>query len=78
LFIINKVNMHALVIEDDVDLAANITDYLEAKDYQVDYAGDGLLGLHLATTTDVDVIVLDLCLPGMDGVEKVRGFRCWG
>ena len=64
-----------LVIEDNPDLSANIADYLEAKGYLVDIALDGVTGLHLAITQPHDVIVLDLMLPGMDGLSVCRRLR---
>lgn len=60
--------MHILIIEDNRDIAENISQYLEAKEHVVDYAGDGVTGLHLATVNEYDVVVLDLMLPGMDGL----------
>ncbi|HEY8230071.1 MAG TPA: response regulator transcription factor, partial [Rhodanobacteraceae bacterium] len=68
--------MRVLVIEDNNDIAANIGDYLEDRGHVVDFAGDGVTGLHLAVVNDFDVIVLDLTLPGMDGImvcKKLRG-----
>lgn len=67
--------MRVLVIEDNNDLAANIGDYLEDRGYIADFAGDGVTGLHLAVVHDFDVIVLDLTLPGMDGLEVARKLR---
>jgi DNA-binding response OmpR family regulator len=64
-----------LVIEDNPDLAANLVDYLEARNYVVDTAGDGLTGLHLAGTQNFDVILLDLILPGIDGLTLCRHLR---
>ena len=64
-----------LVVEDNPDLAANLIDYLEARGHLVDAAGDGLAGLHLASTQSFDVILLDLILPGMDGVTLCRRLR---
>lgn len=64
-----------LVIEDSQDLAANIADYLEARGYLVDMAMDGVTGLHLAVTLPHDVIVLDLMLPGIDGLTLCRRLR---
>lgn len=64
-----------LVIEDNPDLAANLIDYLEARGHVVDAASDGLSGLHLASTQDFDVILLDLILPGIDGVSLCRRLR---
>lgn len=67
--------LHILVVEDNPDLAANVCDFLEAKGHVVDVAGDGLTGLHLAVTRDFDAIVLDIVLPGMDGLTLCRKFR---
>ncbi|MGA7297974.1 MAG: response regulator transcription factor [Rhodanobacteraceae bacterium] len=64
--------MRVLVIEDNNDIATNIGDYLEDHGHLVDFAGDGVTGLHLAVVHDFDVIVLDLTLPGMDGLEVCR------
>jgi DNA-binding response OmpR family regulator len=67
--------MHILVIEDNPDIAANIGDFLAEKGHIVDFAGDGVTGLHLAVVEDFDVIVLDLTLPGMDGLELCKKLR---
>jgi DNA-binding response OmpR family regulator len=64
-----------LIVEDNRDLAANIADYLEAKGYLVDGAMDGVTGLHLAVTGAYDAIVLDLMLPGIDGLTVCRRLR---
>lgn len=67
--------VRVLVVEDNQDIAANICDYLEAQGAVTDYAADGLVGLHLAATGDFDVIILDVMLPGIDGVELCRRLR---
>lgn len=67
--------LRILIIEDNPDIAANIGDYLEEKGHTVDFAGDGITGLHLAVVNDFDAIVLDLALPGMDGLEVCRKLR---
>lgn len=67
--------MRILVIEDNSDIAANIGDYLEEKGHVVDFAGDGVTGLHLAVVHEFDIIVLDLTLPGMDGLELCKKLR---
>ncbi len=64
-----------LIVEDNRDLAANIADFLEARGYLVDVAMDGVTGLHLAVTQPHDVIVLDLMLPGIDGLTLCRRLR---
>jgi len=67
--------MRVLIIEDNPDIAANLGDFLEDHGHTVDFAGDGVTGLHLAVVNDFDVIVLDLALPGMDGLELCRRLR---
>ena len=68
-------SLRILVIEDNPDVAANIGDYLEDKGHVVDFSMDGITGLHLAVTQPIDVIVLDIMLPGMDGLALCRRFR---
>lgn len=67
--------MRLLIIEDNRDIAANLTDFLSARSHVVDVAGDGVGGLHLAVVNDYDAIVLDLMLPGMDGLTLCRKLR---
>ncbi len=64
-----------LVVEDDPDLAANLIDDLAARGHVVDAAGDGFTGLRLATRHGFDVIVLDIILPGLDGLALCRRLR---
>ena len=64
-----------LLIEDHHDIAAMVCEHLEFRGYEVDYAADGITGLHLAVTGDFDAIVLDLMLPGMDGLDICRKYR---
>lgn len=67
--------MRLLLIEDNQDLAANIGEFLASRDHVVDYAADGLSGLHLAAVNAYDVVVLDLGLPGLDGISLCRRLR---
>jgi len=67
--------MRILIIEDDPTIATNLYDYLEAHGHVVDAAGDGITGLHLAVTQKFDGILLDLNLPGMDGMTLCRKLR---
>ncbi len=67
--------MRVLIIEDNRDLASNMFDFLEAKGHVVDAAGDGLTGMHLALVHQYDAIILDLMLPGMDGITLCRKLR---
>lgn len=67
--------MHLLVIEDHSDIAANIAEYFEARGDDVVLATDGESGLQMTLETDYDAIVLDLLLPGMDGLSLCRSLR---
>lgn len=64
-----------LLVEDHHDIAEMVVAYLERRDYAVDYAADGITGLHLAVSNDYDAIILDLMLPGLDGLELCRKLR---
>jgi DNA-binding response OmpR family regulator len=61
--------MYILVIEDNLDLVANLYDFLEPRGYVVDAAYDASSGLRFALHNDYDAIILDLMLPDMDGLE---------
>jgi DNA-binding response OmpR family regulator len=71
----NSENYRILIIEDSLDISENIADYLEAKGHVLDFAFDGISGLHLALTEEYDVILLDLMLPGMDGIELCNNLK---
>jgi len=64
-----------LLVEDEAGIADFVGKALRAQGYQVDRAADGLEGEHRATSTDVDLVILDRLLPGRDGVEVLRGIR---
>ena len=67
--------MKVLIVEDDVVIATNLSDYLQSEGHAVDVASNGPLGLHLAITDHWDAILLDLALPGMDGLTLCRKLR---
>ncbi len=64
-----------LLVEDNRGIAEMVGEYLERRGYSVDYSQDGVTGLHLAISNSYDVVVLDLMLPGMDGIEVCRKLR---
>jgi DNA-binding response OmpR family regulator len=66
---------HVLIVEDNSDILANLYDYLEPLGYTLDSARDGFSGLALAADGGHDAIVLDLMLPGLDGLELCRRLR---
>ncbi len=67
--------MKILVIEDDADIASNIGLYFEQKGHQLDFAYNGNLGLKLALENTFDLIILDLMLPGKDGISVCSEFK---
>ena len=67
--------MKILLIEDNRDLALNITEYFENKRYTIDYAADGRTGLNLILGETYDVVVLDIMLPGMNGFRLCEQIR---
>ncbi len=67
--------MLILLIEDNNDLAIELAEFLESQGHTIDAAADGVTGLHLAVTNDYDAIILDLMLPGLDGLEVCRRLR---
>lgn len=67
--------LRILLIEDQRDIAANIWDFLEFRGFVMDHAADGASGLRMALDGFYDVIVLDLGLPKLDGLELCRTLR---
>jgi DNA-binding response OmpR family regulator len=67
-----------LVVEDDIDLATAIIDYMELEDINADYAADGAVGYNLISTYSYDVVVLDLNLPKIEGLVVCERIRAQG
>jgi DNA-binding response OmpR family regulator len=65
----------ALVVDDEVPLANVVASYLEREHFEVSVAHNGRDAISLAREVDPDVVVLDLALPGIDGVEVCRQLR---
>ena len=66
-----------LVVDDERPIRRALAANLKARGYLVDQAGSGEEALDLATRDHPDVVVLDLGLPGIDGVEVIEGLRGW-
>ncbi|GLO62457.1 DNA-binding response regulator [Vibrio sp. MACH09] len=64
-----------LVVEDNEELQGILADFLEVKGADVDFAGNGVLGLDLALANDFDAIVLDVMLPRKDGMQVAKELR---
>lgn len=66
-----------LVVDDEPQIVRALVINLKARKYEVDAAADGASALELAAARHPDVVVLDLGLPDMDGVEVIKGLRGW-
>ncbi|GAA4409409.1 response regulator transcription factor [Fodinibacter luteus] len=67
--------VRALVVEDEVEMARVIGSYLEREGFEVHLSHDGLDAVDRAREVDPDIVVLDLGLPGQDGLEVCRQLR---
>ncbi|MDH4394490.1 MAG: response regulator transcription factor [Limnobacter sp.] len=67
--------MRVLLVEDDEQIASGVQSALKRKAYQVDWVSDGKQALNAALDNHFDLIVLDLGLPGMDGIEVLSQLR---
>jgi len=69
--------MKILVIEDEANITQVIRLYLEQAEYTVLSASDGIAGLELHAREHPDLVILDLMLPALDGMEVCRRIRAW-
>ena len=67
--------MHILIIEDEKQLCRSIAEGLRMDGYETDTCFDGNTGLELCLTENYDLILLDLNLPGINGLDILRQFR---
>ena len=74
----NNKNVSVLVVEDQEDISALIDMNLKALDFQVTRSLDGSEGLELALHNDFDLIILDIMLPGVDGLQICQAIRAKG
>jgi len=68
-------NYSVLIVEDDLDLAATVVDYLELDNISCDHAANGIAGLQLINQHHYDVIILDINMPRMDGLSVCKNIR---
>ena len=66
---------HLLLVDDDRELGAMLSQYLVREGFRVDTAEDGETALRRALTEDFDLIVLDVMMPGMSGLDVLRALR---
>ena len=67
--------MRILLVEDNLDLCASLSDYLESHLAVVDCAYNGNAGLELARQQEFDAIILDINLPGLNGIQLCQKLR---
>jgi DNA-binding response OmpR family regulator len=67
--------MRILIIEDNPDIVANLYAYLEPKGYELDTVANGYAGLALAAQHPFDLAIVDVMLPGLNGLEIVQRLR---
>jgi len=67
--------MRILLVEDDEKIAAFVIKGLKAAGFAVDHAADGETGLHLALTEPYDTAIIDIMLPGIDGLQLIEHLR---
>ena len=67
--------MDILLVEDDFDVAQNICEHFELAGHTVEWAPDGLIGLERATADARDVIILDITIPRLSGIDLCRRLR---
>jgi DNA-binding response OmpR family regulator len=72
---VNNRPARVLVVDDDPHVAEVVTRYLEREGFEVEAVADGLAAVDCATTSPPDLVVLDLMLPGIDGLEVCRRLR---
>lgn len=70
--------LNVLLIEDDLDLAQTVVDYLQIEQINCDHASNGVAGLHLLQQQHYDVLLLDLNLPRLDGIKVCETLRADG
>jgi len=68
--------LNILVVEDDSQMAQLLAHGLREEDYNVNVANDGPAALELSRNTQFDVILLDVMLPGLSGLDVARQIRC--
>jgi two-component system, OmpR family, response regulator CpxR len=67
--------VHILLVDDDAELCSLLVEFLEREGFTVECAHEGLHGLEMAVKPGVDLVVLDVMLPGIDGFEILRRLR---
>lgn len=70
--------MNILLVEDEFDVARSVCEYLESHGHTVEWAPDGLIGLESATRQSFDIVIIDISLPRLSGIQLCRRIRDLG
>jgi DNA-binding response OmpR family regulator len=73
-----NINMKVLLVEDEAKVANFISKGLQEEGYNVDVAYDGKKGLELLKEFNYDIVLLDLMIPEVDGLQLLKNIRSWG
>ena len=71
----SKLPLNILLVEDHLGIARQVLDFLDGLGWQTDHAGTGALAVQLATRNGYDVVLLDLNLPDIDGLQVCRAIK---
>ena len=71
----NAVEKRILVVDDEANMRATLADILSDEGYRIDIAADGLSAVEMCAQQNYDVVLLDVRMPGIDGVEAFRRIR---
>ena len=64
-----------LLIDDDVELVEMLKEYLELESFDVQVAHDGAIGAQMALKQSYDIVVLDVMMPKLNGIEALKAIR---
>ena len=64
-----------LIVDDDVELCELVAEYLAPEGFEVESVHDGARGADLAPSGDYDIVILDVMLPGMNGLDALRAYQ---
>ena len=70
-------NAHVLIVEDDVKIAALLADYLDAAGFRTTRIGDGRSAVDFVRANEVNLVLLDLMLPELDGIAVCKAVRAF-
>jgi CheY-like chemotaxis protein len=70
-----RLRRRVLIVDDNEDAAASLAEFLDLEGHQTSIAHDGLKAIEIAKATELDLILMDLGMPGLDGIETAKRIR---